>query len=111
MPYADKNRQRAAQRESARRRRLARAEPKGRTRTRTFGPLVSADVRLETARDVLATIEGQVAAVLGDEDMSTIERARVIATLARVVLRAIEAGDLAARIEALEGVLRSRRAA
>jgi hypothetical protein len=41
----------------------------------------------------------------------TAERARTIATLAGVALRAIEAGELAARVEALESVLRGREAA
>jgi hypothetical protein len=39
-------------------------------------------VRIATARDVLGVIEGQVAAVLGDGELGTAERARTIATLA-----------------------------
>jgi hypothetical protein len=47
-------------------------------------------------------IEAQIAAVPADEELGTGERARVIATLCGFGLRAIEAGDLAGRLEALE---------
>ena len=105
MPYRDPDRQRAAQREHARRRRAV--EPD----RRTLGPLVDGDLRLLTASDVLAVIEGQVAVVLADDQLGTAERARVIATLAGVSLRAIEAADLAGRVEAIEAVLSERRKA
>jgi hypothetical protein len=59
---------------------------------------------------VLVVIDGQVSAVLADVELGTAERARVIATLAGVALRAIEAGDLAGRLEALERHLELRRA-
>jgi hypothetical protein len=48
-------------------------------------------VRIATARDVLGMIEGQVAAVLADGELGTAERARTIATLSGVALRAIGA--------------------
>jgi hypothetical protein len=105
MPYRDPERQRAAKREHARRKRAAGVEPKRGTRT----PLVSGEVRIETARDVLGVIESQVAAVLGDEELGTAERARTVATLCGCALRAIEAADLAARVEALERALEARR--
>jgi hypothetical protein len=105
MPYANPDRQRAAKREHARRKRAAGVEPKRGTRV----PLVSGEVRIETARDVLAVIEGQVASVLEEEDLATAERARTIATLCGCALRAIEAADLAARVEALERALEARR--
>jgi hypothetical protein len=104
MPYRDPERQRAAKAEHARRKRAGGVEPKRGT------PLVSGEVRLATARDVLSLVEGQVAAVLADEELGTAERARVCATLAGVALRAIEGGDLAARIEALEMHLAGRKA-
>jgi hypothetical protein len=104
MPYKNPERQRAAKAEHARRQRAGGVEPKRGT------PLVSGEVRLATARDVLTVIEGQVAAVLGDETLGTAERARVCATLCGVALRAIEGGDLAARIEALERHLEARAA-
>jgi hypothetical protein len=101
VPYKDPDRQRAAKAEHARRSR--RGTPRG-----TSGPLVSGDERLETARDVLALIEGQVVAVLGDDELGTAERARTIATLAGLALRAIESGDLAGRLEGLERHLSGR---
>jgi hypothetical protein len=107
MPYRDPERQRAAKAEGARRRRLARVEP-GRG-TRTLAPLLSTELRIATARDVLRVIEGQVEAILADELLATAERARVISTLAGVALRAIEAGDLAGRLKALERHLQLRR--
>lgn len=105
MPYKNPDRQRAAKAEHARRQRAAGVEPK------RGPPLVSGEVRLATARDVHGVIEGQVAAVLGDGELGTAERARVCATLAGVALRAIEAADLAARVEALERALEARRGA
>jgi hypothetical protein len=106
MPYKDPERQRAAKAEHARRRRAAGVEP-GRG---TLGPLLPGALRVKTARDVLAVLEQQTSAVLADEELRTAERARVIATLCGVSLRAIEAGDLAARLEALERHLRGRTA-
>jgi hypothetical protein len=104
MPYKNPDRQRAAKREHARRKRAGGVEPKRGT------PLLSGDVRIATARDVLGVIEGQVAAVLDDGELGTAERARTIATLSGVALRAIEAADLAARVEALERALEARPA-
>jgi hypothetical protein len=82
VPYKDPERQRAAKAEHARRSR--RGTPRG-----TLGPLVSGDERLATARDIL-------------------ERARTVATLCGLALRAIESGDLAGRLEALERHLSGR---
>jgi hypothetical protein len=101
MPYADPERQRAAKAEHARRSRSG--TPRG-----TLGPLVSGDERLATARDVLTLIEGQLVAVLADPDLGTTERARTVATLCGLALRAIESGDLAGRLEALERHLSGR---
>lgn len=98
MPYADPTRQRAAKAEHARRSRAAGVEP----RRGTVAPLLSHDMRLSTAADVLAVVADQVAAVLADENVATVERARTVATLSGVALRAIEAADLVARVEAVE---------
>jgi hypothetical protein len=70
---------------------------------------VPLEFRLQTAADVIALIEEQVAAVRDDTTTSTIEKARAIGYLAGVSLRAIEAGNLAARLEALETTLRKRK--
>ena len=58
---------------------------------------------------MLALLEEQVTAVRGDADAGPLEKARCIGYLAGIALRAIEAGDLAARLEALEAVLKTRQ--
>jgi hypothetical protein len=64
--------------------------------------------RLKTAADVLDLLQEQVEAVRADADAGTLEKARCIGYLAGVTLKAIEAGNLAARIEMLEAVLKQR---
>jgi hypothetical protein len=73
-----------------------------------LGPLLTGELRLRKAADVLAILEGQVTVVLEDERLTTAERARLIASLSGVALRAIEASDLAARLEAVEQALARR---
>lgn len=104
MPYANPERQRKANAEYMRRQRAADCgTPRG-----TVGLLLSQDIRVKTAGDVLTVLEDQVRSVLADEALGTVERARVLATLAGVSLRAIEAADLALRVEAIEDVLNDR---
>lgn len=103
MPYTDADRARDYQREY---RRLRRA---GETRTTPCTTPIPSPFRLKTAADVVALIEEQVAAVRAEAGAGTLEKARTIGFLAGVALRAIEAGDLAARVEALELVLKHRR--
>jgi len=79
----------------------------GQTPGQTLVPL---PFRLKTAADVLALLEEQVQAVREDQEVGTLEKARCIGYLAGVTLKAIEAGDLAARLEALESVLKTRKA-
>ena len=67
-----------------------------------------ADFRLQRAADVLALLDEQVDAVRNETEAGTLEKARCIGYLAGVALRAIEAGDLAARLEAVEAVLKHR---
>ena len=104
MPYKDTDRQRDYQREYGRMRRAGEAQ----TPSQTAIPL---PFRLKTAADVLKLLEEQVAAVRGEPNAGTLEKARCIGYLAGVALKAIEAGDLAARLEAVESVLKARRAA
>ncbi len=104
MPYKSPEKARAYNRDYARLRRVG--APAGQTPCQTPIP---ADFRLKTASDVLTLIAEQVAAVRADPGVLTIERARTVGFLAGVALRAIEAGDLAARLEALEGALKARR--
>ncbi len=103
MPYADSEQARTYQREY---RRLRRAGDDCTTPCTSPVPL---DFRMKTAADVMALLEDQVAAVLDDPESGVLEKARVIGYLATVSLRAIEAGNLAARLETLEAVLRRRK--
>ena len=103
MPYKDPTRQQEYRREYGRMRRAGLAQ----TPSQTLIPL---PFRLKTAADVLALLEEQVGAVRGDDSLTTIEWARTIGYLAGISLKAIEAGDLAARLEAVESVLKARRA-
>ena len=103
MPYKDPGRQQDYQREYGRLRRAGETQTPGQT-------LLPPSFRLRTASDVLALLEEQVSAVRSDETLTTVERARTVGYLAGISLKAIEAGDLAARLEAVEAVLKPRRA-
>lgn len=103
MPYRDPARQREYQREYGRLRRADGAQTPGQA-------AIPLPFRLKTAADVLALLEEQVGAVRGDSALTTVERARTVGYLAGVALRAIEAGDLAARVEAVEAILKGQRA-
>jgi hypothetical protein len=63
----------------------------------------------ETPADVLAVIAEQVNAVRADVNAEPQEKARTLGMLSSVALRAIEQKDLAARLEAVERVLKLRR--
>ena len=102
MPYADPERSRDYQREY---RRTRRAGDGCTTPGTTPVPL---PFRLQTAADVLALLEEQVQAVRAEQAAGTLEKARAIGYLAGITLKAIEAGNLAARIEMLEMVLKKR---
>ena len=64
--------------------------------------------RLKTAVNVLELIEQQVAEVQTDQTAGKLEKARCIGYLAGIALKAIDAGNLGSRIEALETVLKQR---
>lgn len=74
-------------------------------------PRVPAGFRLKTAQDALDVLWFYVQAVDEALDATALEKARTIGYLTSVALRAIEAGDLAARIEALEAMLKQGGAA
>ena len=101
MPYKDPDKRRTYLREYRRLQRAGNGTTPGQTR-------IPAEFRLKTAADVLALLQEQVEAVRSDPSVGTLERARVAGYLASVALKAIEAGDLTARLEALEGVLKAR---
>jgi hypothetical protein len=102
MPYKDPERQRAYKREWAR---MQRAGESG----TPCGTPVPLPFRIKAASDVLALLEEQIGALRADDALSTVERARAVGYLAGIALKAIEAGDLTARLEALEAVLKQRR--
>jgi hypothetical protein len=57
---------------------------------------------------VVALLERQIAAVAADPTAGVVERARAIGYLAALSLKAIEVGNLAARLEGLEAALKLR---
>jgi hypothetical protein len=65
--------------------------------------------RLQTAQDVIDLLQEQVEAVRHEARAGTIEKARALGYLAGIARKAIEAGNLAARLELLEAVLRQRK--
>ena len=103
MPYADADRARDYQREYRRMRRC------GDGCTTPSTTHIPAEFRLRRAADVLLLLEEQVDAVRRDLKAGALEKARCIGYLAGISLKAIEAGDLSARLEAVEAVLKRRK--
>jgi hypothetical protein len=64
--------------------------------------------RLQTIGDVIDLLQEQVEAVRAESCAGTLEKARAIGYLAGLACKAIETGNLAARIEMLEAVLKRR---
>ena len=104
MPYKDPEKRQAYQREYKRMRRAGSSQ----TPSQTLVPL---PFRLKTAQDVLALIEEQVNVVRDEPEAGTLEKARTIGYLAGIALKAVEVADLSSRVEALEQVLKRRKAA
>lgn len=102
MPIRDPERARQYQREY---RRLRRAGDPCTTPGTSTVPLT---YRLQTAADVLDLVAEQVQQVRADAEAGTLDKARCLGYLATVALKAIEAGNMAARIENLESVLQQR---
>ncbi len=103
MPYRDPEQRAQYQRDYKRMQRAGECQ----TPSQTLVPL---PFRLKTAHDVLALLAEQVQAVRDEPQAGTLEKARCVGYLAGVTLKAIEAGDLATRLEALESVLKARKA-
>ena len=72
------------------------------------GNAASPPKRLQTAQDVMDLIQEQVEAVRMEPRAGALEKARVIGQLASVARKTIETGELAARLEILEAVLKER---
>jgi len=73
------------------------------------GPRSLPPRRLQTAQDVIDLLQEQVEAVRHEARAGTIEKARALGYLAGIARKAIETGNLAARLELLEAVLRKRK--
>ncbi len=104
MPYSDPETARDYQREYRRMQRSGEST----TCTTPGTTRLPAEFRLRTASDVLALLDEQVDAVRNETEAGTLEKARCIGYLAAITLKAIEAGNLSARVEALEFVLKNR---
>jgi len=65
--------------------------------------------RLQTAQDVIDLLEEQVEALRAEPWAGVVQKARAIGYLAGLARKAIEMGNLAARLELLEAVLRQRK--
>ena len=64
--------------------------------------------RLQTIADVIDLLQEQVEAIRAESCAGTVEKARAIGYLAGIACKAIETGNLAARVEMLEAVLKQR---
>ena len=104
MPYKDPETRRDYQRDYKRMQRAGSGQTPGQT-------LLPPSFRLKTAQDVLALIEEQVNAVREEPDAGTLEKARCTGYLAGIALKAVEVADMSARLEAVEQVLKRRKAA
>jgi hypothetical protein len=102
MPFANPEHARSYQREY---RRIRRSGDPCATPCTSSVPIA---FRLQTAQDVIDLLEEQVEIIRAETEAGTLEKARTIGFLAGVALKAIEAGNLAARIEMLERVLKQR---
>ena len=67
-------------------------------------------VPLDAPADVLAVLAEQVNAVRADTRAGPTEKARTLGLLCGLALRAMEARDITARLEAVERVLKLRQA-
>jgi CBS-domain-containing membrane protein len=105
MPIADHEKRKAYHRDYWRYRRS------GGTQTGTQTPAMSdipSEYRLATAADILDVLGEQLAAILEDTELGSVERARTIGYLAGIMLKAIETTNMAGRLEALEAILKKR---
>lgn len=101
MPYADAETARTYQREYRRTQRAGECT--------TPSTTLPAEFRLRKASDVMTLLDEQIAAVRDETEAGTLEKARCVGYLAGIALKAIDAGDMAARVESLESVLKRRK--
>lgn len=101
MPFKDSEKRRAYDRD---RRRIKRVAP-------TLSPTLlelPAEYREAKATDILAILAEQLVLLREDEDLGTVERARTIASVSSVALKALESANLTGRLEELERILKRR---
>ena len=98
MPYRDPEQRREYHRGYARARRAGTVTPR-------VKPSIPSAMRAGTAADVVRILVGQVEAVRRARRLGVTERARTVAFVCSVLLRAIETADLAKRLEELEARL------
>ena len=103
MPYSDPDKSRTYQREYHRMRRA------GETCQTPCQTRLPGEFRLKSAQDVIALLGEQLDAVRDESEAGTLERARCIGYLAGIALKAIECGNMASRLEAMEIALKQRR--
>lgn len=107
MAYADKDTQRAYNREWMRMWRAGERNAGGTCGT-PGGTPIPLPFRLQTANDIIDLLSDQIEQVCSDQEITTVVRARTVGYLVSIVMKAIEITDLATRIEALENVLKAR---
>lgn len=98
MPYKDPQKQREYKREWQRaRRKECCQDPDGRSGT-----------QLQTPDDVITVLEVQVDALRRDRGLKSTDRAKAIAQLAALTLKAIESRDIERKVEGIEAAVRMR---
>jgi len=102
MPYADPEAQRAAVRESQRRRRAAEGKTGGKTRR----PLPElAELRYTTLSELLAVLGDEIDQVRGSDLLDLATRARLLAYLVATAARLVEGVGLEQRLAEVERIL------
>ena len=94
MPYADPEKQRNYKAQWARSRRTG--------STGSALTVLSAPIRIETAKDVLDLLSRTIADVRTDPQAGTLEKARVLGYLSGIALKAVEGAGVMSRLEELE---------
>jgi hypothetical protein len=90
--------------------RVEKLEERARELVRVRAIPVPPPAPLDVPADVLALLAEQVNSVRADAEAEAMERARTLGMLAGLAIRAMEARDLDARLEAVERVLKLRAA-
>jgi hypothetical protein len=98
MPYKDPEKQKAAAREAQRRRRGNASSPRHTT------PPALAELRLETAKDVVNLLRNELVLFTMNDDLAPGERLRGVVGACGTLLRAFEQVDVVERLERLEAL-------